>query len=262
MAEDTATTQVPPAADPQTGNGDVVTPPTKAEPSPPDECDRDFDRYERERPDVVKSELESEKNYDTLLVTLSTVALGTSLTVLKDVVGNDKAGQFWALGAAWVAFVVSLAAALYHRKLTYETHKKWREILDEEFTSWKSGAWTRAMEAYHRIPGIKAVDHMKNVAYWALIVGVVFLSVFLVLNLIEKGQVNAKPQPAAASPAVTGSAPTHANPATGRAHPTGTAPTGPTQTVTIAIGAPLPTPGTTQPSNVAGNAATAPSSAP
>lgn len=203
-------------------NGHAATPPAENTlPAVPDsdgpgdnsDCDREFDLYEPERQELRKTELDAEKNYDTMLVTLSSLALGLSLTILKDFVGKDKAVWLWSIGLAWAAFVACLLLALWDKRLTFRTHRAWRELLDEKFADWKPGTWDDALKNYDRIPGINSIDKIKAGATVSLIVGIAMLSVFVTVNFFLRSPSNAATQSAAPST----SAPAGSN--TGAANP-------------------------------------------
>jgi hypothetical protein len=153
-------------------------------PSPLDEealrklkCDDEFSRFDKERDTLTKAELENEKGYDTLLVTLSTLAIGSSFTILKDILRTTGASALIIL--SWSAFGLCLFIALADKLLSYWTHKKWREVLDAEFKTWREGAWERAQAKYPGIKFVRALPHLKWVAFVALLFGVIFLMAFV-----------------------------------------------------------------------------------
>jgi len=148
--------------------------------------DDEFKRYHEYRPGLISQQLHAEKGYDALLVTLSSGAIGGSIVLLKDLIGTDRAVAVWAMGFALLSFVVCLGLSLYHRKLTFDTHKQWRDILDAEFTNWSEpGAFERAGKKYDTIPGITRVEKLKDWAFYLLVAGVFVLSLFLLVNLFR-----------------------------------------------------------------------------
>ncbi len=152
-------------------------------PTPQELCDREFDKYETERETLRKTELDAEKNYDTMLTTLSAGALAGCWTVWTNISsGKSPDYGIFLLGIAWVSFAVSLAASLLDRKFTYDAHKSWRKTLDEEFQNWSVGAFQRADEKYEKLPGIKTLRYIKNVSLWTLFIGIGFFTIFLMLN--------------------------------------------------------------------------------
>jgi hypothetical protein len=169
-------------------------------PNPPDptpdksalqkKCDDEFDWYENERPILTKAEIEAEKNYDTLLVTLSTLAIGSSFVVMKDVVRSPSASAFIVL--AWCAFGLCLFVALVDRLLSYWTHLCWRKIIDKEFSPWREGARERALSAYPGIRFIWLLPWLKWVGFGLLLVGMLFLMAFV---FVGTGTTAAEPKP-------------------------------------------------------------------
>jgi hypothetical protein len=162
----------------------------------PEECNREFDRYEPERNELRKAELDAEKNYDNTISTL----LGAKQSVWTP-----------CLAVAWISFGFSLFVSLYHRKLTYETHKAWREILDSEFTQWHRGAWDRALVRYDTIPRIKLVEHLKSVGFWLLSLGLLLLGVFVFANYIHKETEHVNAQPTVATTSAPATSPVAAS---------------------------------------------------
>lgn len=172
--------------DQQSAPTPAVPDPPKDQPSAADvelqrKCDDEFERYDKVRADVVEAERKAETNYDTLLVTLSTLAIGTSFTVLKDVVkaSGSSALLIW----SWVALGVCLILALSDRLLTYWTHMRWRELLDAEFGAgdapWREGAWDRALKKYDEMRLIKVLPWLKWFGFGSLLIGLVFLMAFV-----------------------------------------------------------------------------------
>jgi hypothetical protein len=218
-------------ASPSTPAGEQAD--TEAPSNPQSDCDRDFDLYESERQELRKAELEAEKSYDTNLVTLSGLALGVSLTILKDFIGRDTAVWLWALITAWVCFLACLLLSLWDKKLTYETHKAWRGKLDESFANWRPGIWDAVLKEYDTIPGIKCLPALKRWATRTLVGGIVFLSLFVLLNVLIGGT-NAAKSKAGGNAATTAAA----NAGTADQAPVSPATAGPSQVATVNVGVP------------------------
>lgn len=150
------------------------------------QCDDEYARYLPEREQLKKSELDAEKNYDTLLVSLSTLAIGSSFTVLKDIVQHASAIALIVL--AWIALGICLLSALVDRLLTYYGHKEYRRLLDKEFTgTWSGpGAFDRAYAAYKKIWWRKPLPYMKWFGFVFLSVGLILLMVFIFIAMGAK----------------------------------------------------------------------------
>ena len=141
----------------------------------------DFARYYKEREAILKQELEAEKNYDILVVSLSTAAIGASFTLLKDMVRADGAPSFLIL--SWVALVGSLFTALTDRVLSYWLHRKWREQMDVEFDDWKEGIWPRLHHIHGSLPFRKWLLRLKWISFGSMLVGVMLLMAFVLAAL-------------------------------------------------------------------------------
>ena len=132
--------------------------------------ERDFQRYWKERDEWVKAMLDAERSYDTLLVTISTLALGASLT--KDWVAKPTGlGDFF-LVLAWTAFAACLGLSLLHRYWTHYTHQTWISECDKVFKEWTPDVWERCDTAYNNVPKIKVVESVKMWAGIAVAVGI------------------------------------------------------------------------------------------
>jgi hypothetical protein len=146
------------------------------------QCDEEFARYGKERETLLKAELEAEKSFDTTLVTISTLAIGSSFTVFKDVVKAGSATPLIVL--AWILLGVCLFSALTDRLLSYFAHMKWRDMLDDEFNNWVAnggaGAWERVLPKYEQIAGVKILRALKWVSFGSLAGGVLFLMLFVI----------------------------------------------------------------------------------
>jgi len=168
--------------------------------------DSEHERYTTERGDLIKAEGETEKNLDGLLVTISTLAIGASLTLLKDVA---KGPNGWLI-FSWVMLTLCLVGSLADRIYSYKFHKNWRNELDDVFTNYN---------AHHRGHGWKEADArlaaLKVGKIWRLFKAEAFLDAikwlnagFLTLGLIGMMMnvyVGAIPSaaPAPAAPSVT-----------------------------------------------------------
>lgn len=153
-------------------------------------------RYKVEREPLVKSELEAEKNFDSLIVTLASSALAGSVVLSKDFFADSS----WTPLAitSWIFCSASLALALLDRYWTYKTHKKWRVLMDEALDqkNWHPGAFERLKDQYQNIKFIRVLPHLKIAALTTLAIGVFTLLVFI--SIARRGAPT--PMPAVASP--------------------------------------------------------------
>lgn len=140
--------------------------------------ERDFQRYYKERDEWIKAMLDAERSYDTLLVSISTLALGASLTK-GWVTRRTGLGDFFQI-TAWIAFAACLCLSLLHRYWTHSTHRIYVEKNDEVFSNWTPDAWDRVNRAYDSVPRVIAVERVKTWAGIAVAVGII-ASFFLLL---------------------------------------------------------------------------------
>lgn len=97
----------------------------------------EHERYKSERSDLLSAENDAEKNFDTLLVTISSIAIAASFTLMKDVVKATTGS----LVLAWLCLGICLVGSLVDRLYTYHFHKQYRKCLDDVFMK------------YHEHPG-------------------------------------------------------------------------------------------------------------
>lgn len=143
-------------------------------------CDKEFDLYEKHRERLVQGQLEGEKGYDTLLVTLSSAALGGSAFVLQGMKRGSGAAAL--IGIAWIALCICLGSSLLDALLTYLSHKRSREIYDKHFEKWKEpGAWAAAGRESDRLWHRRVLRVTKWLGLCALVVGVIplFIAFFV-----------------------------------------------------------------------------------
>ena len=138
-------------------------------------------RYVLERAPLKEKELDAEKNFDALVVTLASSALAGSVVVAKDLF--PTAGGLALAIISWLLSGASLAIALTDRHWTYQAHKKWRLMMDDAIShdKWKPGAWDRLDKEYNDIPHVKQLPRLKQYALWALGGGILFLLIFIVV---------------------------------------------------------------------------------
>jgi hypothetical protein len=146
----------------------------------------EYGRYVLERPPLKEKELADERNFDNLIVTLATAALGGSIVVAKDLF-SSSAGIWFAI-LSWLLCGGSLTIALLDRHWTYQAHKKWRDMMDEEMShkKWQPGAWDRLDKEYDNIPHVKLLPKMKEYALWALGGGIVLLLIFIAVEALNR----------------------------------------------------------------------------
>jgi hypothetical protein len=138
------------------------------------ERDDDWEKYEINRKDVCKGEDDAEKAYDTALLAVASIAIGATFPLLKDITST---ASFVFIVISWSVLGSCFVIALLDRLLSYYTHMKWREILDEEFDNWTPGAWKRCKEKHGTIPFLDVLPTLKWWGFGTLLGGLILLMV-------------------------------------------------------------------------------------
>ena len=163
-------------------------PPPRPDAAPPSEDEKwvaswkeEHGRYLLERTPLKEKELDAERNFDTLVVTLASSALAASVVIAKDLFATSMGITLAVL--SWLFCGASLGIALVDRHWTYQAHKKWRLMMDDALSheKWEPGAWDRLDKEYDQIPHVKQLPKLKQYALMTLGVGIVFLLVFVVV---------------------------------------------------------------------------------
>ena len=134
--------------------------------------DDEFDKYYKHHDVICKAEDDAEKNFDTTLMALASLAIGSTFTLLKDITSTPGAVLIF---LSWIALAGCLFAALIDRLLSYTTHKKWRLEFDREYGDWKEGAWQRSLATRDTIRFMKWLPRLKWIGFWTLIAGLLLL---------------------------------------------------------------------------------------
>jgi hypothetical protein len=166
--------------------------------NPPDQPDdnaareiAEFAWYKEERAILTKVELETEKNYDTLLVTLSTLAIGASFALMQVTVRSSFTSAW--LVVSWIAFGLCLLISLVDRLMSYWTHLWLRERMDAQFDHWSEGAKDRALDAHRENLFIKLLRWLKWVSFVLIVIGIFSLMIFAFAGAGEEAMESPKP---------------------------------------------------------------------
>ena len=118
-------------------------------------------------------ETKSQTEYDRLVVALSGGALGISFAFVERFIGDDPPLALWALMAAWVAWVCSLALVLGSHFFSTQALRKAVTQVDEKKinTERVGGNYDRVLVCLNAIGGI------------TFILGTSFAGVFFLCNL-------------------------------------------------------------------------------
>lgn len=130
----------------------------------------DFQQYYKERESWKKAMSDADASYDTLLASISTLALGATLA--KDWTESTNGIGNVFIVIAWIGFACCLGLSLLHRYWSYYTHRMYIEKCDAVFSDWSPDVWKRCDEAYDSIPRVKQVEKLKIWAGVAVGVGI------------------------------------------------------------------------------------------
>ena len=130
---------------------------------------------QEERKVLIQMENEASKSFDMTLVTLSSGALGLSLTFIKTIAPIPKPDSVWFLYSAWIALIVSLITILISFLASQAAIRKQRDYLHEyclNATFVQPDDW-RA----------RATRWLNRLSLAMLILGVILITVFVTWNL-------------------------------------------------------------------------------
>jgi len=165
---------------------------------------QEYARYTTTRSDLLKAEGEAEKNFDTILLTISSVAIAASFTLIKDVV---KGTNGWII-VSWILLGICLVGSLIDRLYTYHFHREWKDCLDDVFKSYREHCGHAWKEAEARLNGLRVrkiwkfcaaqlfLDKIKWVNSFALVLGLVAMMVYIYVGANAQPQITPTTAPA------------------------------------------------------------------
>jgi hypothetical protein len=168
--------------------------PISSSPEPDDALrQQHFVQYFKERDDYIKAALDAERSYDTLLASISTLALGASFT--KDWVNSSSGAGNVFLVFAWFGFASCLILSLLHRYLTYWVHRDWVDKIGQMFKNWTPDIWERIDAEYEKMPRFKTVEQIKTWSGIAVLVGIVMTFCLLLSSRFASAKPPTAPSP-------------------------------------------------------------------
>ncbi|MDB5319488.1 MAG: hypothetical protein JWN40_1119 [Phycisphaerales bacterium] len=161
----------------------VMDQPTPQPPPPASQEERDHAIYASERKALGDCYRDGEKSIDTWLLTLSSGALGLSMTFVKEFAPQPK-GVPWLI-AAWGTFGISVFCVLSNLRNAPNVHLRFIQILDKYMQSnyYRSCYLDDVRAEQQRDPGLRQIDRLNRFAFWLFAVGLICLGVFLFMNL-------------------------------------------------------------------------------
>ena len=124
---------------------------------------------------LISTQHKLNDSYDKLVVTLSGGALALSITFLKDIVALDEARFTWVLASSWALFIISLAFIFGEILFGIEAYKKAINQLDVDTIRKEKvgGLFSTLTKWFNRAAAI------------ALLLGLLFITTFIFLNIGE-----------------------------------------------------------------------------
>jgi len=138
----------------------------------------EYQRYLSTRKELDELEGHQQDSLDKQMLTLSAAALAFSLTFIEKAISLDTAEYVWLLLGSWVAFGISIVSTLWSFRASVAICKDCLSLVDVCYE--KSG----------RVPDKYASKHSKRVdiynmgAFWSFVIGLVFLVLFSIINIV------------------------------------------------------------------------------
>ncbi len=136
-----------------------------------------LDLYKKERELLFNSKLEQSKMFDKYIFTISSVALGLSLTLIKDVFKNP--GWDFLLALAWLFFIISVLCSLLSFYFSQKVIDEHLEILNEYIGSLLNNIEFMDKE----VKFSKFVDVANLISFLFLALGLLILFIFYIKNI-------------------------------------------------------------------------------
>jgi len=142
--------------------------------------DSNYQDYLNERKLLIQAKLEGAKLFDKSILTLSAGAFGLSLTFYEKIVPEIKCGTEILLISAWIAFGMSMITILISIFTSRSACLRQIEILESQYLHPK-----KVEDSHKNYPAI--LTKILNITSMGVfIVGVIFLAVFSIVNLLNQ----------------------------------------------------------------------------
>lgn len=116
----------------------------------------------------------SSEEYDKNILTLSSAALGLSLTFMKDIVPLEHITHRYSLYWSWILFAVSVLAVVCSFQLSIRAHFKHLECIDAYYLQKDDAAlsrksnWSTALEIFNFSSGLFFVAGIASSVYFVI----------------------------------------------------------------------------------------------
>ena len=99
--------------------------------------------YEKFRENLLEASLSNSNNYDKAILTLSSAALGLSLTFIKDIVPFKDIINYWTLVLSWVFFLISIVVTIISFILSQWAIKRQLKYAEEYYLNGKENFFNK-----------------------------------------------------------------------------------------------------------------------
>jgi hypothetical protein len=137
--------------------------------------------YLEERKSLVDAKREGSRLFDRAILTLAAGAFGLSLTFIRQIVPNIKSGTMFMLICAWVGFCISLLSTLISFLTSQLACSRQIEILEAEYFNNHS---SHDKKANLKNMASTYTWGLNILSIFAFIIGVIFLAIFSISNLL------------------------------------------------------------------------------
>lgn len=144
----------------------------------PNRAEQLHDEHRRKVWEDLKSGSET---FDKYMVTLSSGALGVSLTFIKDIVPLKEAVCISSLIASWIAFVLCILITLISFRLSIHALEEMVPCLDAYYLRGEADAFNRHLKRF----STRAVGWCANLAIMFFVLGLSFTMMFVGANLLK-----------------------------------------------------------------------------
>lgn len=149
-------------------------------------CQMSEETYVRERSCLIEIEQKSADQHDKAILTLTSGALGLSITFLDKFATNPLPETLWLVGASWSCFIVGIVSILASFLTSQAACRRQRDLLDSEYSTGTPPKQTN--------PPATATRWLNLLSYVLVVVGMAFLASFSWSNLAHKGDDAVKQQ--------------------------------------------------------------------
>ncbi|MBA7490739.1 hypothetical protein ES702_01282 [subsurface metagenome] len=136
-----------------------------------------YEVYINERKSLVDIMLKESLAFDKAILTLSSSALGLSLTFIRQIIPNIKNGTIYLLEKAWISFGISILITLISFLTCISACKKGIKILEDEYINENKNRKCKNINYMTII-----TTSLNILSILSFIIGTLFLTFFSIYN--------------------------------------------------------------------------------